>query len=129
MASYLTEAVMISKVTDQDDIYEHFMTLPNVYERRHPSIFPETMSDLDLVSFSGVDLNGINWIYSGKEFSSFRHSYFKFFSINVEGEKKNAFSVSIIVYGDFTEGTNLIKESISALVSLKCIQPLLTLAL
>ena len=75
MAAYLTEAVMISKVTDHDDVYEHFMTLPNVYERRHPSIFPETMSELDLVSFSGVDLSGINWMYSGKEFSSFRFSY------------------------------------------------------
>ena len=66
MISYLTEAVMTSRVTDQDDVYEHFMTLPNVYERRHPSIFPDKISDLNLVSFSNVDLSGVNWLYSGK---------------------------------------------------------------
>jgi hypothetical protein len=71
MATYLTQAVASSKVNDNDNIYDHYMNLPNVYLRRHPAIFPGKPSDLVLLSFAKIDFGKLNWMYSGNCFHRF----------------------------------------------------------
>ena len=69
MTSYLTDKVMSGQLNDRDNIYDHFMSLPNVYQRRHTAIF--TDGYLDSVSFAEIDLGKLNWMYSGIRFSSY----------------------------------------------------------
>lgn len=102
MAIYLTDAVMKSKVTDKTDVYEFFMNLPNVYDRRHPAIFPDSSADLDLVTFTNVQaFKMVNWMYSRM------------------GEDRDIAVTTVIAYGDSSDESiiDFFSDSAAAVVS------------
>jgi UDP-glucose:glycoprotein glucosyltransferase len=70
MMSFLTEEVAMGKLTDNDSVYEYFLSLPHVYQTRNPFIFGRSAYDvipinfMDLIDYQKALLQ-VKWLNFG----------------------------------------------------------------